>query len=223
MFTIALAEDPLQKGIVLPIIKQIQGCMVSIEANNGFNLLSSLCSCKKTPNIALVDVEMPIMDGLACTNFMRYHYPGIHVLVMMKDTNPFTVHEFIEAGAKGYIIKGKKMTNIFLEAFRTLCDGGMFMGNVSVAKNIYHNIQHAPHQTGSTFLHEPCLSEKERTFLQLATSAISYCQIAQLMNVGKDSVYNYQKSLKEKLGISSRQEFMLYAIQHGIAKVARFR
>jgi DNA-binding NarL/FixJ family response regulator len=67
------------------------------------------------------------------------------------------------------------------------------------------------------------INKKERTFLQLSATTISIEQIAQLMNVAPESIYNYQKSLKAKLGLCSRQELTVYALQHDIARLARYK
>lgn len=66
------------------------------------------------------------------------------------------------------------------------------------------------------------LNEKEKTYLQLSATMASITQIAALMNVAESSLTNYQKSIKDKTGFCSRHELMSFAIQEGIAKIARF-
>ena len=171
------------------------------------------------PAIAVIDVEMPVMDGLAVTNFLTGHYPDIKILAISCHTRSNIVLDMLQAGASGYIIKENLSADLLLTIFTTICAGNTFIDDTLSNKEVFHSA--ATRSTGNNTAH-PEITEKEKTFLQLSATAISYDQIAQLMNVAKESVYNYQKSLKEKLGLGTRQEFMLYAIQHGIAKVARY-
>lgn len=220
MHTIALAEDhPQMRGLISSIIKHLPGYTVSIEAVNGFQLLEQLHSLKKIPDIAIIDVEMAVMDGLSVTNFITTHYPAIKILAISNHIHPTIVQDMLYAGASGYMVKENLSVPLLLNAFTAICSGNAFIDDALGNKDFFKST--TTRNTINNTTHTE-ITEKEKTFLQLSATAISYDQIAQLMNVAKDSIYNYQKSLKEKTGLGTRQEFMIYAIQHGIAKVARF-
>lgn len=220
MITIAVAEDHLQmRGTISAIISKLAGYTVSIEAENGYQLIEKLNAIKQMPAIAVIDVEMPVLDGLAATNYLTSHYPHIKILALSTHIHPTIVLDMIYAGARGYIVKENLSAPLLLNAFITICAGNTFFDDALGNKEVF--LSATTRNTGNNTAH-PEITEKEKIFLQLSATSISFEQIAQLMNVSKESVYNYQKSLKEKLGLGTRQEFMIYAIQHGIAKVARF-
>jgi len=221
MCVIAIAEDyPKTREIFLSLIQQISGCVVSIEVCDGHKLVKAILSSKKPPDIVILDIKMPLMDGLYTTHFLCSRYPEIKVLGTSVNANPLLISEMFRSGAKGYILKENLILSLLSEVFTAFGNGEIFLDAKLENKNLYKafatEFSNNPGKSSRMF------SEKENTFLQLTATAISYEQIGELMNVSKDSVYNYQKTLKEKLGISTRQELMLYAIQHGIAKVARF-
>lgn len=219
MLTIALADDhPQIRGFISSTIKRLPGYAVSIEAANGFQLIEQLLSSKKIQDIAIIDVQMPVMDGLAATNYLASHYPDIKILAISCYTSPNIVHDMLQAGAGGYIVKDTLSARLLLKAFTSICAGNIFIDDALGNKEVF--LSATTRNTGNNTAH-PEITEKEKIFLQLSATSLSYDQIAQLMNIAKESVYNYQKSLKEKLGLGNRQEFMIYAIQHGVAKVAR--
>lgn len=219
MITIALAEDHLKmRGYISSAINKINSYCVSFEAVNGFQLISQLQASKTIPEIAVIDVHMPVMDGLALTHFLSRHYPDIKVLAVSTYTHVSIVQDMLEAGAKGYLTK-EDIADSLPEALSVICSGKVFIDERIKDKEALPRAVRSNNVTNN--IAEVEITEKENLFLQLSATAISYEQIAQLMNVASNSVYNYQKSLKDKLGLGTRQEFMMFAIQHGIAKVAR--
>ena len=219
MTEIALAEDhPKMRSTISSLVKKNSDCNVYFEVDNGYDFIMKLNTLKILPQIAILDVQMPIMDGLAVTNFLRSHYHTISVLAISMYSDPFIVNDLLEAGAKGYLLKNN-LTTFLKEAIQTLQAGKIYLDEMVATKIEYF-------QTARINVQPPTytqvkLTDRETTFLQLTAIAITYEQIADLMNIAKETVYNYQKSLKEKLGLSTRQEYIVYAIQHGIAKVAR--
>ena len=182
-------------------------------------MIEQLLSLKKIPDIAIIDVQMPVIDGLAATNYLTGHYPDIKILAISCHTRPDIVQDMLQAGASGYIAKKNLSADLLLTVFTTICAGNTFIDDTLGNKTIFQSAK-----TTSTLNNtaHPEITEKEKTFLQLSATTISYGQIAKLMNVSEETVYNYPKYLKEKLGLRNRQELMIYAIQHGIAKVARY-
>lgn len=220
MTNIAIAEDHREmRNSISLLIKNLPNHTISIEAANGYQLIEQISCLKKLPSVAIMDVQMPVMDGVSVTDFLTCYYPFIKILALSNHSHPAIVKDMLHAGASGYIVKDNLSNRLLLNAFTTISSGGVFIDETLGNKEIFlpSRTQTTRHKTS-----HPDITEKEKMFLQLSATSISYEQIAKLMNVAKESVYNYQKSLKEKLGLGSRQEFILYAIQHGIAKVARY-
>ncbi len=222
MISIILAEDHHKmRETLVSIIRNQKGYHISFEAENGYQLLLELAATKKIPNIALVDVQMPVMDGLAVTNYIHHHYPTIKVLAVSGYSNPTIVHDIIEAGAVGYIIKDNFKQSL-PKALLSLNEDCIFIDEMiegfQLKKDVYHN---SSFETIKAEL--PLLTKNEKIFLQLVATSITYEQIADLMNISSDTIYNYQRSLKNKLGLGCRHEFMIYAFQNGYAKVAKLK
>ncbi len=217
MIDIALVEDNLQmRALIQRIISSIEGKSVVIETNNGYEFLRQLNSKKKLPDVAIIDVNMPVMDGISVTNFLMHHYPSISIIGISFHTHFSIVEDLLNAGAKGFLAK-KNISKINLkEAIECVLNNNFYIDKDLKVREDYIQLNNSEVKDSDiTF------STKEKMFLQLMASSISYAEIANLMNISNESIYNYQKSLKEKLGLSTRQEFIIYAIQHGIAKIAR--
>lgn len=220
MCKIALVDDYLRiRETIAVMIKQLNGYSVSIEASNGYELLEQLNSSKELPDIAILDVQMPVMDGVATTNYLVDHYPNIKILAISFHVQPTIIQDILHAGASGYMVKENLSSSSLLKAFTVISEGKYFIDQSLNNKEVF---ELAVNRWKVSYTEHPEITKREKIFLQLSATAISYDQIANLMNVAKESIYNYQKSLKEKIGLSSRQELMQYAIQYGIAKVARY-
>ena len=105
----------------------------------------------------------------------------------------------------------------FKKALHEVCKGNIFIDNSLSLEDIQPIIN----KKNIDLLNNILLTEKEKIFLMYCASSLSYEQIAVLMFISKDSIYNYQKHLKEKLNINSREGLIIFALQHGLAKVAR--
>ncbi len=221
MIAIALAEDNLQiRGLIVNMISKLVDYSVSIEASNGFQLLEKLNATNQIPAFAILDIEMSVMDGLATTNYLSIAYPDIKVLVISYHKDPGIVKEILEAGAKGFVIKENLSEELLLNAFNNINVGNPFIDEALGDKEFYISATAPVIKTNNS--PHCAITQKERMFLQLLSTSLSFEQIAELMNVSKDTVYNYPKTLKEKIGTGSRHELMMYALQQGIAKQARF-
>lgn len=218
MITIALADDHFQmRGAIAGIIKETRVGQLIIEADNGCSLLMQLRSLREVPSIAIIDVNMPVMDGIAVAYFMHLHYPAIKIIGVSTLADRNVMLDLLDAGASAFIAK-YNLSKLLPEAVAALTNNEFYL-DASIAGTEERVYTRRKPQKKNSMLNS--LSEKELMFLQLSATAISYDQIAELMHVGKASIYNYQKSLKEKLGIATRQELMLFAIQYGLARVAR--
>lgn len=221
MLSIALAADHQKmREIISKLIQYENHYEVSIITSNGFQLIEKLNSLKCLPSIAIVDVQMPVMDGVAATNFISEHFPSVKVLGISLYNQPTHALDVFFAGAKGFLTKNNLAPRMLSECLETIINGELFVDESLGDKDFYIDAI-AKNKLNKYCMHAE-ISSRERMFLQLASTGASYDEIATIMHIGRESVANYQKSLKDKTGIGTRQELAIYSIQHGIAKIARF-
>jgi len=217
MIKVVVAEDydPMRKAIS-EIIELYADLKLIGQVVNGFELLLYLNRTKILPDVIVIDVQMPLIDGLSVSNILKEKYPEIAILCISFNANNKLIEDLFDVGIKGFVAKSTLSRQVFYAAISALKSGRQYLkiddnpAQFTVPSNMIKN------QLGIK------LSSNERTFLQLSATTISYSEIAALMNIAETTIYNYQKSLKEKLGLTNRHEFVLFALQYGIARVARY-
>jgi len=208
--SIFLAEDHavVREGIAELIGREADMEVVG-EAGDGeevVRLVKQLC-----PDIVLMDIGMPGVNGVEATRQIREAAPQIKVLVLTAYDNPEFVSAMIEAGAVGYLLKnvrGKELTNAIRSAYE-----GESVLHPSVAKVVFSQIR-APQQTVP---HEKpdVLSERELQVLRKGAEGLSNKQIAMLLNIGPRTVQTHWRNIFDKLGVFSRTEAIVYCLRKG--------
>lgn len=210
MITIALVDD---HNLVIHAIKQMinqqdKEFSVITTAYNGREFISQL-QANVLPSIALIDIQMPILDGISTTQFVSKHYPFVKVIGLSAYYDCEVINKMSLAGAVGFITKNSD-PEVFWEALYTVSNNGTFFFNQSNLPNAdkihtYKNLNHL-------------LSEREKEFLSYCATELTYKEIASKMKVKTRTVENYRRSLFEKLNIVSRTGLILYAVEHGFNK-----
>ncbi len=220
MKTIVVIDDhKLIREAVCHIFDIMPDTKLLFSASNGFDFICKLNLSKIQPSYVFSDIVMPIMDGIATISYLKRHHPTIRSIAMSNFCNSQLVIDSINAGAQGYILK-ENLKQKRINEILNCCDRGEIYFD-EIIKEIKITPQF-DYRNANSFL-DINLSEKEALFLELAATGITYAQIAAVMNVSAITVYNYQKSLKEKTGVGSRQELIIFAIQKGIASIARVK
>ena len=213
--TVALADDHvlLRSGLA-NLINNLGEYEVLFEANNGKDLLRQL-EPGRLPDIALVDVSMPEMDGYETSRYLKMNYPGIKVLALSMYDTENTVIRMIQNGAKGYILKDiePKQLRSVLDALR---DRGYYYSEM-VTNKMVHAINNA--EEGEKHQKLALLTPKETEFLKLACTELTYKEIADKIFVSPRTVDGYREALFEKLNIRTRVGLVLYAIKNGVVQV----
>ncbi|MDP3666878.1 MAG: response regulator transcription factor [Sediminibacterium sp.] len=128
MHTIALADNyPPIRGSISSLITNLPGHAVSIEADNGYQLVKQISCLNKLPAIAILDIQMPVMDGVYTTHFLTSHYPAIKVLAISCHNHPDMVMDMLSAGASGFLVKDNLSGRLLLKAFAAILSGNTFI------------------------------------------------------------------------------------------------
>ena len=175
------------------------------EAKNGLEALS-LCR-KKKPDVILMDLMMPEIDGIAATRAILADYPDIKIIAMTSFEEEELVQGVLSAGAMGYLLKNVTADDL-ARAIRDAVSGRSTLSPEAATALI-----HATHPTQQPAFD---LTEREREVLNLVVQGHSNQQIADAMVISVATVKAHISSILSKLQVSSRAEAIAYAIKHKI-------
>jgi len=208
---IVLADDH-------PIV--LDGLRNLIRAEADFELVgeatSGLAALKiireQRPDIAVLDISMPELNGIVLSRRLAAEMPTVSVLVLTLHEDRAYVNQALEAGVRGYVLKRSAVENL-VQAIRGVMVGGTYIdpalsGHVAIGKR-GHN-KPPPHR-GAT----PALTERESAVLKLAGLGFTNKEIASRLDVGVKSVETYKARGLEKLGLKTRADLVRYASTQG--------
>ena len=163
------------------------------------------------PDIVLMDITMPVMDGLEATRRIKMQYLQIKVLILTMHRSDDYFFEVIKAGASGYILKGAKASEL-IEAIRVVSRGETFLYPTMAQKLVQGYLKLAIWE-GET---ELSLSPRENEILRLMAEGYSNNEIAEKLFISLSTVYSHRGNIMSKLGLSNRRALIQYARQRGL-------
>jgi DNA-binding NarL/FixJ family response regulator len=211
---VVLVDDHLliRKGMV-ELVNGFAGYTVAWEADNGKDFIDRL-SPQQLPDIVLLDIKMPVMDGFETAQWMEQRYPNVKILALSMFNDDETIMKMLIAGVNGYILKNADPTEL-RAALKALEAGESYFSN-HVTKALLANLQG---HHGKPKAEAVKLSEREMEFLRLACTELPYKSFTPFLNVSVRVVESIRADLFKKLKISSRVGLAIYAIKHGIYKI----
>ncbi|MBT1704490.1 response regulator transcription factor [Chryseosolibacter indicus] len=182
---------------------------VLYHVKNGQEFVKKLAHIENVPDLAVIDINMPVMDGVETTRWLKKNYPTVNVIALSMDDDEPTIIRMLRAGARGYLLKDISPT-ILHDAFKDVIDKGFYYSNC-----ITNHVLTSLHR-GKEADHE--LKDREVEFLKLACTEMTYKEIAGAMCLSPKTIDGYRESLFEKLQIKSRVGLVIYAIKNKIYK-----
>jgi DNA-binding NarL/FixJ family response regulator len=211
MIRIALADDHqlFRKSLRL-MLESFNGIEVVAEVANGTELPAAL-NAIAPPDILLLDVHMPLMDGVATATWMSIHHPAVKVTALSMNDDDKMILKMLTAGCCAYLLKDTS-PDVLEQAIRQVHEKGYFNGD---AANInFRRLLKVKQESA-----ELNVTEKEKQFLQLACSDLTYKQIAHKMQMAERTIDGYRESLFQKLNVQSRVGMALEAIRREIVLI----
>ena len=213
---IALVDDhSLLRNGLAALINSFEGYNVVFEADNGKDFINQL-KIHAVPDIILLDITMPEMNGFETAAWIKQNTPSIKILILSMMDNDEVVISMLKAGARGYILKDSKPV-LFKQALDSIRDSGFFM-NELVSNKMLNYLTHEE-KKGSEMSLVSELSEKEIAFLKYACTEMTYKDIASNMQVSPRTVDGYRDDLFKKLNVQSRVGLVIFAIKNGLYKL----
>lgn len=176
---------------------------------NGEELINALKNKSIQPEIILMDVNMPVLNGIETTKIVSKEFPNISVLALSVEEEETTIIQMLKSGAKGYLSKDIQKDILHQALTTTLSHGFFHTQNVTDA--LLGSIKKKNELDD--------LKEREIEFIQLACSDLTYREIADKMFLSPKTIDNYRDSVFSKLNIKNRVGLVLFAIKSGIYQV----
>ena len=210
---IAIADDYkiFREGLKVSLA-QDDGMQVIFEAENGEELISALES--KKPDIVIMDLKMPIMDGMEATQIIRKKFNDVKVLVVsMYEDDKFIIH-LMEIGANGYLLKNAEPDEI-RKAIYAVCENGYYFNdlvNKALLKKLVLKNNIKP-----SFNENIDLTERELEVLKLICEEKTAAEIAKQIFLSPRSVEGIRQRLIEKIGVRNTAGIVMFAVKNGLA------
>jgi len=182
-------------------------------ANNGFEVLELVE--KQQPDLVLMDLKMPEMNGIQATQKIKSTYPQVKVLVLTTYDDDEWLFDAIRAGAAGYLLKDTPSTTI-IQAIKGTLDGETYL-DPNIAGKVMSSAARQNQTPVSRFQIQ--LSEREMEVLQLMARGLTNADIARELYLSEGTVRNYTSTILTKLGVNDRTQAVIAALRYGLVNI----
>lgn len=194
------------------LVESFPDYSVKYTFKNGSELVDKFSSGMLLPNIILLDVKMPIMDGISTMKWLKKHQPEARVLALSMEDDEVTILSMLRNGARGYLLKDIQPV-LLKKALDTVIDKGYFHTE-QVANTLMKSLI-----VGKDDKEKIVLKENELTFIRLACEEKTYKEIAEEMFLSPKTIDGYRQHLFDLLGVKNRIGLVIYAIKNKLVEV----
>ena len=207
-----MADDHvLLRNALAKLIAGFENCKIVLEVDNGRELMGQI-KATDLPDVILLDLNMPGMDGFETAAWLHKHYPSIHILMLTMYDSDQALIRLLQFGVKGFLKKDIHPSELRF-AIRSVMQSGFYYSQHVSGKlaNLFRS------NNGNIMaLEKAMLTAQEINFLKLAASDMTYKEIAMQMKLNPRAVDSLRDHLFEKLEVKSRVGLAMYAIRQGI-------
>jgi two-component system, NarL family, response regulator LiaR len=205
----AIARQGLQ--VILSVERDIEVVGLARDGQEAVELVEKL-----QPDLVLMDLKMPRLNGVQATKHIKDKFPTIAILVLTTYDLDDWIANAIRSGANGYLLKDTPPQEI-VNAIRGTVQGKSYV-DPNIAAKVLQQMQHSPVTHPRLELSE-ALTERELDVLKLLAKGLSNQEIAEALHLSEGTVRNYLSTLFSKLGVSDRTKAAVLAIQHGLIQL----
>lgn len=204
---VLVADDhPVVRGGLIALLDTLDGVRVVGQVGTGREAVREAVA--QQPDVVVMDLRMPDLDGVAATRQIREQSPGVAVLVLTMFDEDALVQGALAAGARGYLLKGAESAEID-RAIRTVAAGDAVLSR-SIAEQVLSRV------AGPTVEHLPGLTPRERDVLNLIAQGLGNATIAARLHLSPKTVGNHISAIFTKLGVTTRAEAIVRARDAGL-------
>lgn len=210
---IAMADDHvLLRTALASLIDSFGDCRVIHQSGTGRELTKSISS-GTIPDVVILDLNMPDMDGFETATWLQKNAPQVQVLMLTMYDSELSLIRLLQAGVKGFLKKDVDPSELKF-AIHSVMHSGYYYSNHTTGKLM--NLFRSTTSGATTGLQKAMLTEQELQFLKLACSDLTYKEIAQQMGLNPRSVDTLRDQLFAKLDVKSRVGLAMVALRHGV-------
>ena len=203
-------HELVRQGIAA-MLQRAEGIQVVAEARTGREALE--VARRELPDVVLMDVRMPDMDGLEATRKVKEERPRTAVIMLTMHDNPTYLRDAVRAGAAGYLLKDVSKDEL-IDAIRQVATGGAFIES-QMLKGMLSEMK--PSGTGPGPAAKN-LTKREREILALVAEGMSNREIAERLVLSPETVKSHVAAILEKLNVSDRTQAAIYAVRNGLVE-----
>ena len=216
MIKVMIADDQELIRQSLQIVLSTHEDLKVIDAvENGFAVLESIK--KEKPDVILMDIRMPEMDGVYCTKTVMEKYPDIKIIILTTFDDDEFVFSALKYGASGYLLKGVSMDELY-RAICTVYNGGAMI-NPDIATKVFKLFSKMSMSNYAIQVDESLskdLTQAELKVIQQVGFGLSNKEIAQKLFLSEGTVRNYVSTVLSKLALRDRTQLAIWAVQTGV-------
>ncbi len=211
---VVLADDhPLFRDGVASLLRA-RGFEIVGEASNGRDALEMIRRIH--PDLVLMDIHMPELDGLAATRIITTEMPQVRVVILTVSDDDDDVFEAIKSGAQGYLLKSTD-TRAFFDLLEGAARGETPLSG-RLASRILREFAKRMNNEPADAARDDALSEREKEVLVFASDGLTNREIAARLNLSENTIKYHFKNILEKLHLRNRAQAVAYAVQSGLLK-----
>ena len=210
--TVVIVEDhTLLSQAIEGLVNSFEGFRVLYLCKNGKRLLEKLKFLNNIPDFVLMDINMPILNGIETTKILTKEFPEIKVIALTVESNNKLIIEMLRSGAKSYLLKDAEKEVLEKALKHTESFGYYHTPKISnlLISSLSNQDKYKPIQ----------LKDREIEFLKHACSELTYREIAEKMYLSPKTIDGYRDTLFQKFNVKNRIGLVLYAIKHKIFSI----
>ena len=209
-YSIVIVDDHLLIAkAISTIIEKIDGFEVLYETDNGKSMIDRFKATKALPDIVLLDISMPVMDGFETAKWIKENHPEIKIMALTMQGDDESLIKMIRNGAMGYLNKNIHPAELE-KALNAIVTKGFYYPDWAASRLLHALANDKVPSVNNT------ITEREKEFLTFTCTELTYKEIAEKMICSPRTVESYRDSLFEKLGVKTRVALALYAVKSGL-------
>ena len=210
-YKVAIVDDhALFAGSLERLINSFSNFKAIYHVRNGVELQQRLISEKEFPDIVLLDMNMPVMNGFETATWLATTHPDLKFIALTMDDEESTMIKMLRIGAKGFLLK-----DIHPEVLRTALEEVIHKGYYHTQK-VSEMLVRSLNPDKNTSL---TLKPNELTFIKLASSEMTYKEIADVMNLSPKTIDGYRQELFNRFEIKNRVGLVIFALKNNLIKL----